>query len=330
MRRALEGARLFGFSRDALHLVYRTLALPRGTPAWMPSFHCGMEVRSAVDAGFTPRFYAIRDDLSIDEDDLAGRLAAKPGPVLVIHYFGAPQPGLARVAARCRSLGVALIEDASHAFLSDGVGAWGDATVWSLYKTCGTADGAALRTHLDVASPPLRAVAWGAQRDGLRRRWRDAPRGRSHEALAEAFEDRVVKARRRIFDGAWRDGRGMSRLSLAVIERLDPEAVIGHRRANYERLAALVTVRGIASLMPSLPPGACPLYLPVLVKDRREVLVRLQRQRVETFVFGLFAHPAMDAGDFPEAAALRDHVLCLPVHHDLAAGDLERVAELVA
>jgi dTDP-4-amino-4,6-dideoxygalactose transaminase len=81
--------------------------------------------------------------------------------------------------------------------------------------------------------------------------------------------------------------------------------------------------------VPRLPAGACPLYLPVVVKDRCQVLVRLQRQRVGTFVFGLFAHPAMDVAAFPEAATLRDDVLCLPIHHDLDGRDLERVAELL-
>lgn len=329
MRNALEGARLFHFSRDALHLVYRALALPPGTPALLPSFHCGMEVRTALDAGFAPCFYGVHGDLTIDEDDLARRLAEAPGPVLLIHYFGVPQPALARVAARCRSLGVPLIEDASHAFLSEGAGLWGDATVWSLYKTCGTADGGALRTRLDVPAPPGRAVAWAAQWDALRRRWRDAPRGRSREALAAAFDDRAVSARRRIFETTWTYGQGMSRLSLALIERLDPGAIAGRRRENYDRLAALVSERGVEPVVPKLPAGACPLYLPVLVKDRREVLVRLQRAGVGTFVFGMFAHPAMDVAGFPEAAALRDDVLCLPIHHDLDARDLGRVAELL-
>src|SRR5262249_42277412 len=100
MGETLAGARLLAHARDGLRLVYRALALPRGTPAWMPSFHCGMEVRAAADAGFDPRFYAVRGDLTIDEDDLGRRLESEPGPLLVIHYFGVPQPGLARIAAR--------------------------------------------------------------------------------------------------------------------------------------------------------------------------------------------------------------------------------------
>jgi len=326
MRQALAGARLFGFSRDALRLTYRAFARPPGTPAWMPSFHCGMEVRAAVEAGFAPRFYAVGRDLAVDEDDLERGLREAPGPVLVIHYFGVPQPGLARVAARCRSLGVPLVEDASHAFLSEGAGTHGDATVVSLYKTFGTADGAAVWTRLDVTAPSRPVVAWAAQADARRRRRRDAPRGRSPQALAAVFEDRVAKARRRIFEGPGRPARGISRLSLALVERTDPAEVVARRRENYERLAVAAAGRGLEPVVPALPPGACPLYLPVFVKDRREVLIRLQRERVETFVFGMFGHPAMDAARFAEAAELRERILCLPVHHELGPADLARLA----
>lgn len=335
----------YHFSRDALHALFRAFGCPHGTPVWMPSFHCGMEVRAAADAGLLPRFYRVRADLSIDEEDLARGLRRAPGPVLLIHCFGFPQPGTARLAALCRERGVPLVEDASHAFLSgDGerpLGTFAPAATFSLYKTLGTADGGALRVDEDairgltgrpfrLAPPGPRALAPWSELRRIERR-RRGHRGRSPADLAEVFEQRAALARTRIFAGPWRYGRGLSRLSDALLRRLDPVEIRERRRRNYLGLAArLARMPGFQPVFDRLPSGVCPLYLPVFVRDRTEVLVRLQVDGVETFVFGMFHHPALEPARFPEARALREEILCLPVHQDLDEADLDRLAALLA
>jgi dTDP-4-amino-4,6-dideoxygalactose transaminase len=336
--------RHYHFSRDALHALFRAFGYPAGTPVWMPSFHCGMEVRAAADAGLIPRFYQVRADLSIDEDQLAAALRRSPGPVLLIHYFGFPQPGIRRLAALCRERGVPLVEDASHAFLSDGegrpLGTWAPAATFSLYKVLGTADGGAL--HVDETeiarligrpfslSPPgpRPLIPWAELRQIERRR--QGHRGRTHAELAAIFEQRAARAQMRIFAGPWRYGRGISRLSLAMLRRLDPIAIRERRRHNYLGLAErLATVPGFQPVLPGLPAGVCPLYLPIFVRDRTGILLRLQAAGVETFLFGIFHHPDLDPAGFPEARTLREEILCLPIHQDLVEADLDRLAVLL-
>lgn len=351
MARALRLApRLSHFSRDALYLWFSSLGYPQGTPVWMPSFHCGMEVRAAADAGFSPRFYRVDGDLIADEENLAAGLRDAHGPVMLIHYFGFPQPGVSRIAAMCNQLGVPLIEDCSHSFLSrfEGreLGTFGSAATFSLYKTLGTVDGGALRLdeaelghrmggHRSLPAQPQPTIAWDAHSNSLQRRWRDRRifrgNGRSnYEKDAARFERRVVTSRRRIFEGEWVYGRGISRLSLALIRRLDARMVLDRRRRNYLMLDSLLRdSSGYCPAQAELPEDTCPLYLPIVVKNRTEVLLRLQAARVETFIFGMFSHPAMDENSFPESRRLREDILCLPVHHDLDDYDLERMASLL-
>src|SRR5688572_12680295 len=78
--------------RDALSGAFRALSLPGGTIAWMPSFHCGVEVQAALDAGLAVDFYPVRADSNVDYAELEARVRARPGPVLLIHYFGQGQP----------------------------------------------------------------------------------------------------------------------------------------------------------------------------------------------------------------------------------------------
>jgi len=315
------------FCRDALYDVFRLLAREHRI-VWMPSFHCGMEVRAAVDAGLTPRYYRLRGDLSIDEDDLAMRLRESPGPVLLIHYFGFAQPAAPRIAAP-------VVEDCSHAFLSrDGdvaVGTHGVAAAFSLYKTCGTAEGGAMRTALATVAPRMPLVAWDAEVAAARKRRRDARgAGVAVDDLARRLETRVEVSWRRIFEGPWRYGEGISRLSLALVERMDPCEIVERRRANYVRLLELVALEQGDPVFAALPEGCCPLYLPLFVRDRTAVMLRMQSRGVEPFVFGLFHHPTLPVDEFPESKRMREEILCLPIHHQLGERELRRVAEAMA
>jgi perosamine synthetase len=342
--------RLYHFSRDAIHELFSSLGYPEKTPVWMPSYHCGMEVRAAADAGFSPRFYRVKKDLSADEEDLACGLRDAPGPVLLIHYFGFPQPETLSIASLCRQFGVPLVEDCSHAFLSRlggcELGTFGQAATFSLYKTLGTLDGGALRAdEKELGRLTGRRVALSTQRpqpiiarDAHRKRrrpWHGASmfsqNGKQmHEALAVSFEERVVTARRRIFEGEWMYGRGISRLSHALIQRLDSATVFESRRRNYLQLDSLLNgATGYRPVLSELPLETCPLYLPVFVHHRAEILLRLQAAQVETFIFGMFNHPAMDTVRFPESRCLREEILCLPVHQNLCDYDLKRIASLL-
>lgn len=273
-----------------------------GNVIWFPSFHCGMEVRAACDAGFEPRFYRIHDDLTVDEDDLARGVRDEPGPVLIIHYFGFPQPGIARIA----SLGVPLVEDCSHAFLTRNVGLHGEAATFSFYKTLGTADGGGMRCRFGNPAGP--APQWLAPK-----------RRKPFYDDAHRFDELAAHARTRIFEGPWQYGRGISRVSLAMIERMDPDVIRERRRQNYKTLSSMLGG-------PALTDDTCPLFLPIVVDDRRRVWRRLQEARIDTFIFGMFHHPALDLDRFPETRAMRETILCLPIHQDLDRADLERIA----
>lgn len=328
--------RLYRFSRDALHAWFRSLNFPKGATAWMPAFHCGMEVRAAVDAGFSPRFYRIRQDLTIDKEDLAAGLRQHSGSVLLIHYFGFPQPDSAGIAALCRQHGVPLVEDCSHALFSssqDGLlGTLGDAATFSVYKTLGTSDGGALRVaNGAVASPEPRSrplIAWADHWHEIQRHRRDAPG--SPEAMATTFASRVVTARERIFDQPWSYERGISRLSHALISRMNPDHVRERRRRNFQRLHQMLQgISGYCPLYSELPQGTCPLYLPIFAQNPVSLLLHMQAERIEAFIFGMFRHPSMEEALFPECRRLRNEILCLPVHQDLDDSDLERIAELL-
>lgn len=109
-------------------------------------------------------FYRVDRHLRVDLQDLRRRLERRPVAVLVlIHYFGTPDPGYADAVALGREFGTLVVEDEAHALLTDVVagacGRLGDACILSLHKLLPVAAGGMLvfnsRSLADRMSPAI-------------------------------------------------------------------------------------------------------------------------------------------------------------------------------
>jgi hypothetical protein len=130
-------------------------------------------------------------DASLDIDAVPGEVWGSLSAVLTTNLYGNPDPapGLRR---RCDALGIPLLEDAAHAIGSDiggrPVGAWGDASVFSLSKHVGAQAGGIL----SVADPGLREALATSCEDLLL-----PPRAASEAAYAvRPYAEAAVRALR--------------------------------------------------------------------------------------------------------------------------------------
>jgi dTDP-4-amino-4,6-dideoxygalactose transaminase len=114
-----------------------------------------------------------------------------------------------------------------------------------------------------------------------------------------------------------------------VLARIAPGRVVARRRANYEQLAAGLSPGLVPPAFARLPDGACPFVLPVAVRDKPGLLAEMRRARVHALDLWSVPHPSLPAAAFPRSAALRRHVVGLPVHQELTAGDVDRIAATV-
>ena len=327
---------LCGSGRAALYWGLRSLGLPAGTPAWMPSYHCGVEVDAAIHAGFDPKFYKVNENLSIDEGDLSRRIERSPGPVLMVHYFGFPQPCLDRIAELCRVSKCFLIEDCAHALFSSDesgreTGTVAPMSIYSLRKTLPVVDGGALRVGGNLAIQPkldamamdayrvylkntIRGIAGQALTDTYRKlRWRDDGRATYPSGTGDVFSHAYT--------------RPLSSLSRIKAGSISSSEVIDKRRENYRRLhEALTGAPGYRPLWGNLPAGMCPLFLPVSVGRRDWLMKRMADGGVETFRFGASSAHRVDGGEFRETLSLRNQLLCLPIHQDLGVDEIKAIA----
>jgi dTDP-4-amino-4,6-dideoxygalactose transaminase len=279
-----------------------------------------------------------------------------PDLLYVIHYAGWPQ-AIDELADLCRRREMLLFEDCALSLLSafpDGrpqgsVGHW---SVFCLYKTLPLPNGALLVQN----DRPVESL----ERLKLRRAGSASVAGRMAELLVQRLRGRVntvgaalaaVKRGMGAAAGALDVRRAnvgdigfnldevdlaMSPISERLITGFDYGDIRRRRVANYQHLAnALVSGAGpgpspaITPLYPVLPDGVCPLFFPVLVRDKSEAADALRRRGVDVIEF--WNDPVGDGSEMgPNARFFRTHVLELPIHQDLRPRHIAHIARQVA
>lgn len=337
--------RFYYFARNAIWTLARVLTLDRGE-VLAPAYHHGVEIEALLDAGAQVRFFRVGPRMQVDPDDVARLVDARTRAVYYIHYLGFPGPSSA-LRALCEERGLLLVEDCALALLSrDGerpLGTFGDAAVFSLYKSLPLPNGGALvlngplpRGLPEAPEPPLastlshlassllsnlelRAGALGrAARGALRR----AGRG----AAGAAGLARVPTGTQH-FDRGCAD-LGMSAVAHRIALAQDFAAIVERRRRNF--FLMLAQLREVAPpVFNELPPGVCPLFYPLRVPDKLGVAERLRARGIETVDFWRRGHPTCPLGAFPDAEALRREVLEVPIHQDLGPPAMARLSAAV-
>ncbi|HKY32534.1 MAG TPA: aminotransferase class I/II-fold pyridoxal phosphate-dependent enzyme [Candidatus Polarisedimenticolia bacterium] len=345
----LDRSRSIYFYRasSALYHLFRALRLEEGQTALVPDYHSGNEVWALRAAGVPVRFYPVRRTMQPDLEALERLCTPDVRVLLVIHYLGWPQP-MQAITALCRKRRLILVEDCALSLLSqDGgrpLGTFGDHAVFCLYKTLPLPNGALLAQNtdrlpelaaLDLQACAMRSVAGRSME--LMLGWlrsRSELTGRSlftiKRVAARALD--ALSIRRHPLGDIGFDlsnvNIGMSPLCHALLKRFDYRQIVRVRRRNYTLLASLLEGK-VALAQPELPEGVCPLFLPILVPDKRAAAETLWRQGIEAVQFWNEGDPEASADPSTDAMFLRRHVLELPIHHEVAASQIEYIAERV-
>jgi perosamine synthetase len=321
--------RLFSRARHGLWHGVRALGLSPGDEVLMPAYHHGSEVEALFRAGLDCRFYEGGDSLEPDADELESLLSERVRALYLIHYLGFPQDAR-RWRDWCDERGLLLLEDAAQAWLAtdDGLplGSVGDLSIFCLYKTVGVPDGAALLCRAPPAttegSPTLqsgplfrRHAAWLAGKSSLLAR---VSRLRKTDAY-DVNDD---------FGLGDADAPPSSALDFLLRRLVDP-GTAGRRRANYELLLQELG-DDVPAPFDRLPSGASPFAFPLTTERKADVLERLSRKGIAALDFWSIPHPAVPTERFPRATELRERVVALPVHQELALSDVRRIPRAIS
>jgi len=354
------GVTLHVKARNGIWQLIQVLGLEVSETVLVPSYNCGAELDAVVRAPATVRFYRVDRSARIDFDHLRQAIEPRTRVVVVTHYFGFAQPELSEIVELCRGHGLVLIEDCAHAlystYLGRSLGTFGDASIFSLWKTLPMPNGGAVLANrplpldggtttppLDASFTPIRLsleahvhfrygrAGWVLSRLSNRLARLGASAGRyvsrhnsaSGATLEPSLNPHVT------FDRStahW----SMSPASRRIACRSPHAEIAQRRRRNYaflaEELAGLSRAR---PLHPTLPTGACPLAFPLVVDEPSSLLRQLEWGGIGAEPFWSEFHPAFPAHEFPDSTYLKTHVVTVPIHQDLDCHLLTRVAEVV-
>lgn len=345
----------------AINQLVQDLKLSPGDHVLMPAYFCGSELGPFEHAGCTLTFYNVGADLQLDIGSLRASLNDDTKAVFITHYFGFPQRSTADVAALCEMQGAALIEDCAHALYSDDasgpVGRHGTYAIFSPRKSLPLIDGGLLIAQSPLADgaswasvrPPALPVwdrlVYGLQQSARSGHDRRGALGRRLAILALTPVSIAIKLLRKVSrlsnaDWATADVEGpaaipfystrMSHLGHRGLAASDAEEVKARRCTNYQYwLDAIAQVDGCDALIPTLPPGVCPLYFPLVTHDPASLVTSLEDQGIEAFFWWPHRHPAIQWADYPHLDRLKNHVIALPVHQHLGTATIDRAVALI-
>jgi dTDP-4-amino-4,6-dideoxygalactose transaminase len=337
----------FCVARSGIYHLFRALRLKPEETVLAPDYYSGNEVAAIRAAGASVSHYPIRRNLEPDMDALS-RIVKRTSPrvIYVIHYLGWPQP-MEEIESLCRMSGSILIEDCALSLLSRREGRWlgtmGDYSVFCLYKTLPVPNGGLLIRN-NRALPDLEVPA-------LERCPALAAAGRSVELAFETFRSRANRTGKALFalkqtiggtlraagarhvpvgDIGWNSANvniAMSMFSDRVMRALDYEFIRERRRNNFLLMRQRLEGR-VRMLRNDLEEGVCPLFFPILVRDKPAAARALRQRGIGAVEFW------NDAQDNPgigrDARYLRSHVLELPIHQGVTSSQVEYIAEQVS
>jgi len=273
------------------------------------------------------RYYEARHDTWYSRDS-GGRLRA-----IVPVHFGGHLCDMVGLAAVAREFGIAIVDDAAHAFPASrdghGVGQLGDASAFSFYatKTISTGEGGMLTTHSRAIAERARLMSLhGISRDAWKRY---TAAGTWHYEVIEAgFKYNLTDI-----------AAALGRVQL----RRAPE--MAARRA---RIAALYTA-GLGSLpaleVPSVGPGVVHAWhlFPIRLRldqlriDRAQAIEELRARQIGVSVHFIPLHRqpfyanryGYRSGDFPVAEREYPRLISLPIYSKMDENDVAAVVHAV-
>jgi dTDP-4-amino-4,6-dideoxygalactose transaminase len=336
----------FCLARSGIYHLFRSLKLQPGEAVLAPDYYSGNEVAAIQAAGGSLVHYPIGRNFEPDLGALE-RLAReiRPQVIYVIHYLGWAQP-MDEIQAICRRYGSILVEDCALAMLSESngkpLGSTGDYSVFCLYKTLPVPNGGLLVQNTpDV--PPVSGMH-------LRPCSPMDCAGRSTELLLEAVRSRFNTIGAALFafkraigrslraasfqpvkvgDIGWNLANvnvGMSSLSDRVMTGLDYAAIRARRRRNYMLMQQKLRGR-VAIVREDLEDGICPLFFPILVKNKWAVAQALRNRGIGAVEF--WNDPQDNPSIGPAARFLRAHLLELPIHQGVTESQVEYISDQV-
>ncbi|MCD0452134.1 DegT/DnrJ/EryC1/StrS family aminotransferase [Actinocorallia sp. API 0066] len=311
----------------ALFLAMEVLDLRPGDEVVLPSPSFVAAANAIMACGAVPVFCDVdARTLNVTLADITEVLTPRTRAVILLHYAGYPGD-VVEIAAHCRELGVALVEDSACSVASrvDGkaAGSFGDLAIWSFdaAKVLVTGDGGMLYVRDRERAERARRLAYHGlvQASGF---------GHAGKHDRRWWDPEITEVGRRLIGNDLTAAIGLVQLA-----RL-PELVARRREVVERYNSALGQVAGLA-LPPALPAGHESTYYFYWVQMEAGIRDALAGKLFAAGIYTTFRYaplhrvPLYGQADrvLPRAEHAADRTLCLPLHGGLTEADVATVVD---
>jgi len=313
----------------ALHMAYFYMGLGQGDEVIVPAMTHSATAHAVELVGARPVF--VDCELAtgnIDCAQLESRVTPKTKALSLVHFLGVPC-NMDEIMAIAERYDLRVIEDCALAvgarYKGKHVGLFGDAGCFSFYpvKHITTGEGGMfVSRHKDVAVTVARQRAFGTDRSHTER------------AIPGIYDVVALGLNYRMSEMQAALGRQQITKVGEILKR---------RRANFTKLKGLLAAIENISILDAVDQNSASSYycLSVLLhgnlrKQRTEIVASLNESGVGTSIY--YPHPVprlsyyrnkygYDERDYPNAAAISDGSIALPVGPHVTDSDVEYIAE---
>jgi dTDP-4-amino-4,6-dideoxygalactose transaminase len=316
----------------ALHLAMVATGIGPGDEVITTPMTFCATANSIVHTGATPVFADCRrDTMNIDPAAVEAAVTPRTKAIIPVHFAGRPVD-MEAILAIAKRHGLLVIEDAAHAIESATrgrkVGSIGDLTCFSFYVTKNMTTGEGGMVTTDNPELAARIKSYGLH-------------GMSADAWSR-FSDKGFKHYDVVFAGFKYNLTDLAAsLGLAQLPRL--AEWLERRNAVWARYDEAFADLPVTRPAPAEPDTVHARHLYTLLVDddarvtRDGFLEEMHRQRIGTGVHyrALHVHPyyrdrwGYKPGDFPNAHAIGERTVSLPLSPKLDDGDVDRVIRAV-
>lgn len=316
----------------ALHLAYILAGVQRGDEVVGPLFTCSATWHPVLQQGATPVFCDIKDDFTIDPDDLERKITKKTKAIVVMHYGGC-MCDLDRIMKIAKFYNLPVIEDAAQACgayyygkkVRGYAGTIGDYGAFSFQaiKYMTTVDGGMLTCKNKEDYEKAKRIRWfGIDRDlKIKKGWQQFKDWERREMTYDVWEV-GYKYHMNNFNAA---------MGMVHMQELDKILAYQKKLNNlYRKL--LKGIKGI-KFLPEKPSDTNWL-MTVLVDRRDDFAKKLKKAGIETNtihirndVYTVFKPYAKSR--FPNMDRFELRYLCLPMHFRITPGDVKKICNII-
>jgi perosamine synthetase len=337
-------------ARNAIYHGLYALGIKIGENILVPAFHCRAAIDPITAYGAEIRFYDVNVDLSPNFKDVEKKIDEKSRGILIIHYFGFPQP-MQKWRRLCKHHQLYLIEDCAHVLTGrtpDGthLGEAGDISVFSWRKFLPMYDGGQLVINNTSATCNVKfdqgdvVFRLKAVKNTVDRLVETSLIGSFLSAVL-GFPSKVIRRLNTANGDVTINSYGMefdptsvnlqmTTLSKRILRVADISGVVKKRRDHYMVLARAVgAMAGVAPLFPVLPADICPWIFPMIVHGINDLQATLRAKGVPVTSWSEVVHSTLPFDEFPNAQSLYKNLLFLPVHQSLEVEDLEKMISIL-